>query len=375
MGEIKKTGAASSYTPTSKVIRPVLGGSGNATLTPTKTTTTPTTGNPEAFKNAQKQTEKTLGSGGGGHTKVSGGDHSGDHTQISGGDHGGTHHGASLIYGDTHKDHDKPAVISHKTHLAHGGAELIVEGAEKAAHVLGHGKTGHMAHVVGHGAHKLAGKIGPLGAVASIANAVNNPSVKSIGEATSTTLTATKDIIKGRSTVAATKAATDVLLKAGGRSGSTVTATIVKKEAPKVAAAVAKAVQTGKTATRVAEATKVATTALVKTGVKTTAAVVVKAAPAAAKAAGVAAAKAGGRFVPGLNIAIAAVDVVVAGADIKKAYDKPTAKNVTVAVVSSITAVGSVLAATNIPVVSQIGAGVSLVTGLGKAALESFWPD
>ena len=353
MGHIK-TGSGP-YTPAAHTVRATSGGTnGGSTIKSTPTTAAPSKGNPEAFKAAHAKVNKSLSESG---------------------EHHGSGHGATAVYGDEHKAHDKPAVVSHKTHLAHGAAEGLVVAGEKAAHALGHSKAGHVAHVMEHGAHKFASKLSPIGAAAAVANAVHNPSLKTGGEATSATLMATKEVVKARAGTAATKAAQTVLTKAAGRSTSAATKAIVKAEAPKVAAAISKTVSSGKNAAAVAKAGETAAAALVKSGVKSTAAVVAKAAPKAAQAAGVAAAKAGGRFVPGLNIAIAATDAVVAGADMKKAYDKPTTKNVTVAVVSGITAAGSALAATNIPVVSQIGAGVSVVTGLGKAALESFWPD
>jgi hypothetical protein len=86
---------------------------------------------------------------------------------------------------------------------------------------------------------------------------------------------------------------------------------------------------------------------------------------AAAKAAGKAVArgalkaggKAAGRFVPGLNIAIAGLDTATAVATLADPKAS-TGKKVT----SCITAAGSIVAATNIPVVSQIGAAVSTVS-------------
>ena len=85
------------------------------------------------------------------------------------------------------------------------------------------------------------------------------------------------------------------------------------------------------------------------------------AAKAATKAAGKgllkAGAKAGARFVPGLNVAVAAADSAAMVATL--ADDKAsTGKKVT----SVITAAGSIVAATNIPVVSQVGPAVSAVS-------------
>lgn len=78
---------------------------------------------------------------------------------------------------------------------------------------------------------------------------------------------------------------------------------------------------------------------------------------AVAKSALKTAAKAGARFVPGLNIAIAAADTAVAAATLADPKAS-TGKKVT----SCITAAGSIVAATNIPIVSQVGAGVSAVS-------------
>ncbi|MCY1023472.1 hypothetical protein [Pyxidicoccus sp. MSG2] len=80
---------------------------------------------------------------------------------------------------------------------------------------------------------------------------------------------------------------------------------------------------------------------------------------AGAKAAAGTAAKALGRFAPGVNVAIAAVDVANAGATLMD-KNASTGKKVT----SVITAVGSIAAATNIPIVSQVGAAVSTVSSI-----------
>jgi len=85
-------------------------------------------------------------------------------------------------------------------------------------------------------------------------------------------------------------------------------------------------------------AAKAAVKAVAKTGLKT-------------------AAKAAGRFVPGANVAIAALDTATAAATLADPNASTGAK-----VTSCITAVGSIVAATNIPVVSQIGAAVSAVS-------------
>lgn len=81
------------------------------------------------------------------------------------------------------------------------------------------------------------------------------------------------------------------------------------------------------------------------------------AAKASAKAAAKGVGKAAGRFVPGMNIAIAGLDTAQAAATLADPKAS-TGKKVT----SVITAAGSIVGATNIPVVSQIGSGVSMVS-------------
>lgn len=73
-----------------------------------------------------------------------------------------------------------------------------------------------------------------------------------------------------------------------------------------------------------------------------------------------------GRFAPGVNIAVAALDTAVAANDISRALNNPTRDNVVNAALSSVTALGSVAAASNIPVVSQVGAGVSMASDAAK---------
>lgn len=70
------------------------------------------------------------------------------------------------------------------------------------------------------------------------------------------------------------------------------------------------------------------------------------------------AARAGGRLVPGLNWVIAAADVASAVGTVTDNEASPVKKTTAV-----VTAVGSVMAATNLPLISQIGAGVSGVSG------------
>jgi hypothetical protein len=78
---------------------------------------------------------------------------------------------------------------------------------------------------------------------------------------------------------------------------------------------------------------------------------------AAARASAGPLARAAGRFAPGANVAIAALDVASAYSTVRDPNASTTSK-----VTSVITAVGSVAAATNIPVVSQVGAAVSTVS-------------
>ncbi|WP_225414527.1 hypothetical protein [Stigmatella hybrida] len=71
--------------------------------------------------------------------------------------------------------------------------------------------------------------------------------------------------------------------------------------------------------------------------------------------------RAASRFVPGLNVAIAAADTAAFGAEVANAVRSGN-PNVGKLATSGITALGSVAAATNIPVVSQVGAAVSTVS-------------
>ncbi len=67
--------------------------------------------------------------------------------------------------------------------------------------------------------------------------------------------------------------------------------------------------------------------------------------------------RAAARFAPGVNVAVAAMDVGIAASTLANPEASTTAK-----VTSVITAAGSIAAATNIPVVSQVGAAVSVVS-------------
>jgi hypothetical protein len=67
--------------------------------------------------------------------------------------------------------------------------------------------------------------------------------------------------------------------------------------------------------------------------------------------------RAAARFAPGVNVAVAAMDVGIAAATLANPDASTTSK-----VTSVITAAGSIAAATNIPIVSQVGAAVSVVS-------------
>jgi hypothetical protein len=84
-----------------------------------------------------------------------------------------------------------------------------------------------------------------------------------------------------------------------------------------------------------------------------------------AKGAGTAA-RMTGRFAPGLNIGIAAIDTAMAA----KTISDPKA-SVASKVTSGITAAGSIVAATNIPIVSQVGAAVSTASSVAGAVVNN----
>lgn len=142
-------------------------------------------------------------------------------------------------------------------------------------------------------------------------------------------------------TKAAGKAAMGDLAAKAARRGTTAAATSAAKAGSTLAhgagavgrSAAKKVLQEGGEA-----AAKAAAKAVAKGGLKT-------------------AAKTAGRFVPGLNIGIAALDTATAAATLADPKAS-TGKKVT----SVITAAGSIVAATNIPVVSTIGAAVSTVS-------------
>jgi hypothetical protein len=73
-----------------------------------------------------------------------------------------------------------------------------------------------------------------------------------------------------------------------------------------------------------------------------------------------------GRFAPGANVAMAALDTANAVATFRDPKASTAAK-----ITSGITALGSIAAATNIPVVSQVGAAVSTVSTIAGAVIEN----
>lgn len=75
--------------------------------------------------------------------------------------------------------------------------------------------------------------------------------------------------------------------------------------------------------------------------------------------------RAAGRFIPGVNVALAAVDVATASATVANPSASAGKKAVAV-----LTALGSVGAATNIPIVSQVGAAVSAAGAVATAFVK-----
>ncbi len=96
------------------------------------------------------------------------------------------------------------------------------------------------------------------------------------------------------------------------------------------------------------------------------AAAVAKGAGLAAKGAGTLA-KLAGRFAPGVNIALAGLDVATAAAT----WADPKA-SIASKVTSGITALGSIASATNIPIVSQVGAAVSVASTVAGVVIDKF---
>ncbi|MFL5352373.1 hypothetical protein [Archangium sp.] len=190
------------------------------------------------------------------------------------------------------------------------------------------GAAGGQLLKLGQGVYGAATKA--PGAIRDIRQAIKTRTAEDVNKALSSTkgvLTSVKDIAE-----AAPKA----------RQALRVLGKVAQRVAPKVSARVAEvagkvaARAGGKVLTKVAG--KVAGSAVAKAG---------------AKALG----KAAGRFAPGVNIAMAAIDT----ASFVNTLRDPKA-SVGAKITSGVTALGSIAAATNIPIVSQVGAGVSMVS-------------
>lgn len=170
------------------------------------------------------------------------------------------------------------------------------------------------------------------GAIRDIRQAIKTRSTQDIGKA----LSSTKDVLSSVKDIAEAAPKARQALRVLGR--------VAQRVAPKVSARVAQVASKvaakagGKVLSKVAQ--KVAGSAIAKAG---------------AKALG----KAAGRFAPGVNIAMAAIDT----ASFVNTMRDPKA-GVGAKITSGVTALGSIAAATNIPIVSQVGAGVSLVSSI-----------
>jgi hypothetical protein len=82
------------------------------------------------------------------------------------------------------------------------------------------------------------------------------------------------------------------------------------------------------------------------------------------------ASRAVGRFAPGVNVALAVVDGAAAVADINKAMKNPTRDNVVQAGLSGVRALGSGMAASNAPGLSQLGATIAMGADAAKLVYE-----
>jgi len=185
------------------------------------------------------------------------------------------------------------------------------------------------------------------------------------------TLQVPEAIVKGK----AEKAAAEAFRKAAPNASQEVIEAATKKAADAAvndstakaarrgtAQAARQAAQSGgSTLARGAGASKEIAKGLLKEGGEAAAKAASKA---VAKGAMKTAAKAAGRFVPGANVAIAALDTANAIATFNDDKAGPGKK-----FFAGATAAGSILAATNIPVVSQVGAAVSTLTSF----LGSWW--
>lgn len=170
------------------------------------------------------------------------------------------------------------------------------------------------------------------GAIRDIRQAIKTRSAEDVNKA----LTSTKGVLSSVKDVAEAAPKARQALRVLGK--------VSQRVAPKVSARVSEVA--GKAATRVAGsaaarvAGKVASSAVARAGAKVLG-------------------KAAGRFVPGANIAMAAVDT----ASFVNTLRDPKA-SVGAKITSGVTALGSIAAATNIPIVSQVGAGISTVSSI-----------
>jgi hypothetical protein len=229
------------------------------------------------------------------------------------------------------------------------------------------------------GLAKFPGAVGT--AVKDIRDAVRSGSASDIAKAAHSSIDAAKGLVETAQKGLETAVTVNKLVttyKAANAAFKAAVPGATKAVSAAAARAAMKGVFEGATKGAVKKAAVEAAMTVAKDGGKIAEAVVGSAGRAAAKAAlreggkaaGEAALKAGARaaegalakgaarFAPGLNIAIAALDTANAVATLRDPKASTGAK-----VTSCITAVGSIVAATNIPVVSQIGAAVSVVSG------------
>lgn len=225
-------------------------------------------------------------------------------------------------------------------------------------------------------AAKLPGQIGT--AFKDVRNAIRSGSAQARDQAIGSVATAGKTAVStvkgglelardvqkfGSSYRAASQAFRTAVPNAAGKAARAAATTAARHAfegaaVGQVRRAVGEAVKGAAKGTSIAQATGAASRAAGRTLAREGGEAAAKAAVrAGAKAAAGPLAKAAGRFAPGANVAIAAFDVANAYSTVKDPNASTTKK-----VTSVITAVGSVAAATNIPVVSQAGAAVSAVS-------------
>ncbi|GHG68308.1 hypothetical protein [Comamonas sp. JC664] len=229
-----------------------------------------------------------------------------------------------------------------------GGSGRVVEGANTA---LSRGA----------GAVSLAANVAQLPgagylAARDVREAIRNPNADTIRQAAgstagaaSTALTATRDGLNLAGNVSNYRAATSAAR------------TAFTEAAPDAARAVANRVATTAANTALEGASRQvvrrAAAEVAERGLEGAARAAGTAARGALAGGGTAVARAAGRFAPGLNVAIAAADTAVAVSTIADP-NASAGKKIT----AGVTALGSIAAATNIPVVSQVGAAVSTVS-------------